>query len=144
MMRYTLKEILYQLRNPVGRYELLLGQFHNLWPLLRWIAAGYRKSILQRTRVIAVVGSLGKSTTMRAITAALGLPVPQVPPGNSWNMLATSLLSIRPGARYGVLEVGVSSPGWMGKYAGMICPDVAVVTSIASEHHSSPGPFIDK
>jgi UDP-N-acetylmuramyl pentapeptide synthase len=81
---------------------------------------------------------------MRAITAALGLPVPQVPPGNSWNMLATSLLSIRPGARYGVLEVGVSSPGWMGKYARMICPDVSVVTSIASEHHSSLGTFIDK
>ena len=138
-MRYSLKEVFAQVTNPVGRRELLVRQGRSLWPLLRRLAEGYRRICLPSTVMVAVVGSLGKSTTMRAVTAALGLPVPNVPPGNSWSMLAFSLLTIRPLARQGVLEAGVSSVGLMEQYGRMIRPDITVVTTIASEHHRSLG-----
>lgn len=138
-MRYTLREIPHLLRNPVGRYELSLGQLHNLWPLLRLTATLYRRGVLRETRFLAVAGSLGKSTTMRAVAAALGLEVPHVPPTNSWSKLALSILSVRRGSPFCVLEVGISRTGDMGEYARMIRPDVSVITSIAGEHHRSLG-----
>ena len=142
-MRYKLREIPHFLRNPVGRYELLLGQRHNLWPLLRIAATLYRRVVLTETRFIAVVGSLGKSTTMRAIAAALGLQVPRIPPTNSWSGLALSIFAVRRGAPYCVLEAGISSRGHMEKYAAMIRPNISVITAIASEHHRSLGTLED-
>jgi UDP-N-acetylmuramyl pentapeptide synthase len=142
-MRYTLKEIPHLLANPAGRHELLVGQRHNLYPVLRMMAAFYRRSFLRRTRFYTVAGSLGKSTTMRSVAAALGQPVPHLPPTNSWSGLALSILSVRPGTPYRVLEAGISSPGHMREYARMIRPDVTVITSIAREHHRSLGTLED-
>ena len=140
-MRYSVKDIRLLLKNPVGRRELLLGQLHNFWPLLKLLATGYRRSLLRKTKVIAVVGSLGKSTTTRAVNASLERPVPLVPPGNAWNSLALALLSTRPTTPHLAVEVGISHPGWMRQYARMVRPDIAIVTSIASEHHTSLGPL---
>jgi UDP-N-acetylmuramyl pentapeptide synthase len=91
------------------------------------------------TRVIAVVGSFGKSTTTRAIAAALGVPEHGWMLSNSWSWIAFALMRIRPGQRHAVIEVGISKPGLMKGYARTVGPDIAVVTSIGSEHHVSLG-----
>jgi UDP-N-acetylmuramyl pentapeptide synthase len=58
---------------------------------------------------------------------------------NSWSWIAFALFRIRPGQRHAVIEVGISKPGLMKGYARTVGPDVAVVTSIGSEHHLSLG-----
>jgi UDP-N-acetylmuramoyl-tripeptide--D-alanyl-D-alanine ligase len=103
------------------------------------IARAYRHTLIRRTRVVAVVGSFGKTTTTRTVCAALDLPN-RFPSGwNSGSFLAAGLLRIHPGARYAALEVGISRKGMMARCARLIGPDIAVVTSIGSEHHQSLG-----
>ncbi len=142
-MRYRLIDIPHLLQNPIGRYELLLGQRHNLWPLLSRLAAVYRTIFLPKSDVVAVVGSLGKSTTMRAVSAALGLRVPGTPPTNSWSGVALSVLATRQNTPHVVLEVGISRKGSMRQHARMIRPTIAIVTSIARDHHRSLGALED-
>ena len=99
----------------------------------------HRQTLTRKTRVIAIVGSLGKSTTSRALTTALGMPLHRLMLFNSWSGLALALLRIRPGQRNAVVEVGIRAPGQMEGYARVVRPTVTVVTSIASEHNRSLG-----
>jgi UDP-N-acetylmuramoyl-tripeptide--D-alanyl-D-alanine ligase len=131
-------EIVRRLGSAPGRKRLLLGALSHTWPIFFPIAHAYRRTMIRRTRIVAVVGSFGKTTTTRAVSAALGLP--RDPKGwNSGAFLAAKLLRIRAGARYGALEVGISRKGTMARYARLLRPDIAVVTSIGSEHHESLG-----
>jgi UDP-N-acetylmuramoyl-tripeptide--D-alanyl-D-alanine ligase len=102
-------------------------------PLARW----YRRRVIRRTRVIAVVGSLGKTTARRMVEAALGGRLPARLPSNFGVRLAAGLLRVRPWHPHAVFEVGIARPGWMGLFADMLAPDVVVVTSIASCHNRS-------
>jgi UDP-N-acetylmuramyl pentapeptide synthase len=99
-------------------------------------AALYRRTFLSRLRIVAVVGSFGKTTTARAVQAALGEAPPR-PGGNSGGWLALALLRLSPRRRHGVIETGINGPGQMARYARTIRPDVAVVTSVGSEHNRS-------
>ena len=51
--------------------------------------------------------------------------------------MSRALLRIRPGQRHAVIEVGIADKGQMRPYARIVRPDVAVVTSVGSEHHRS-------
>ena len=138
-MAAKLVEIVCRLGSALGRKRLLLGAFFHAWPIFFPIAHAYRRTIIRRPRIIAVVGSFGKTTTTRAVSAALGLPRDPYRGWNSGGFLAAGLLRIRPGARHAVLEVGISRKGTMARYARLLRPDIAVVTSIGSEHHESLG-----
>ena len=138
-MRYKLREIPEMLRTPVGRVLLYEGLNYRLWPLTSRLAWLYRSTVVRRTRVIAVVGSFGKSTTLRAVCAAVGVPTDWRRFNNAWSAVARALLEIRPGMRHAVVEVGIAAPGQMEGYARTVRPDVAVVTSIGSEHQRSFG-----
>jgi UDP-N-acetylmuramoyl-tripeptide--D-alanyl-D-alanine ligase len=127
--------------SPVGRARLRAGAWFRLWPLLFPLAALYRRSLVRRTRLIAVVGSLGKTTTTRATAAVLGRPVAEVRGWNAGGFLAGGLLQIRSGDRVALAEVGVKRRGQMHRYARLLKPDVAIVTSIATEHHKTLGPI---
>jgi UDP-N-acetylmuramoyl-tripeptide--D-alanyl-D-alanine ligase len=86
--------------------------------------------------MIAVVGSLGKTTTSVAVGTALGVPVLWRVPNTRFR-LAPTLLRIHPWQRYSVIEVG--NPSRMHRNAQIVRPDVVVVTSIASEHNRGLG-----
>jgi UDP-N-acetylmuramoyl-tripeptide--D-alanyl-D-alanine ligase len=101
------------------------------------IAGAYRRVCLRRTRVIAVVGSFGKSTTTRAVLTALGRPIHPRFHYNCWSALARAVLRIRPRDRHAVLEVGIGAPGQMAVYARHLRPDVTIVLSVGSEHNRS-------
>jgi len=58
---------------------------------------------------------------------------------NCWSYVSAAIFRIHPGDRHAVIEVGISDTGQMEQYAGMIRPDIAVVTSIGSEHNRSLG-----
>jgi UDP-N-acetylmuramyl pentapeptide synthase len=127
------------LRTPLGRREILMRGFSQMWPVLSRLATLYRRTIVRKTKLVAVVGSFGKSTTTNAVATALGrIPHPGSQRSCS-SFLARGLLRTRPSDRHAVLEVGITRPGEMAPYAHMIRPNITVVTSIGSEHNSSLG-----
>lgn len=108
-----------------------------LWPILRPAAWLYRRTVLRRRTLVAVTGSLGKTTTAEAIAAALGVPPPR---GSSFRTgLALGLLKATPRGAPLVFEVAISRPHQMAPYAGLLRPDIAIVTAIADEHRSAFG-----
>lgn len=138
-MRYRLTDIPAMLATPAGRRQVTDGVAYRAWPLMSRLARLYRRTIARRQRVVAVVGSFGKSTTMRAVAAALAAPQPRSMTANAWTSVAMAVLRIRPAQRHAVIEVGIGGRGQMDQYARLLRPDVTVVTSIGSEHHGSLG-----
>lgn len=98
------------------------------------MARYYRRFLLRSTRVFTVVGSLGKSTTHRALQVVLDCPDRKFSYSNYGGSLGANLMRIRPWDKYGVLEVGLSGYGGMQPYAEMITPDLVVLTTIKREH----------
>jgi UDP-N-acetylmuramoyl-tripeptide--D-alanyl-D-alanine ligase len=122
----------------VGCVELWYAGMNKAWPVLSALAQAHRRTLGKRTKLVAVVGSFGKTTTARCIAAALDLPDRQ-PRDNCRSHLAVAAL-LRTGVRtYTVLEVGIDHPGQMADYARVLRPDVTVVTAIGSEHGRSLG-----
>ncbi|MEP6996586.1 MAG: Mur ligase family protein [Betaproteobacteria bacterium] len=138
-MRYRLKDIPAMLGTPAGRRQVADGVAYRLWPAASRLARLYRCTIARRTRVVAVVGSFGKSTTTRAIAAAVAAPEAKSTTANAWTAVAQAVLRIRPSQRHAVIEVGIGGPGQMEPYARLLRPDLTVVTSIGSEHHETLG-----
>jgi UDP-N-acetylmuramyl pentapeptide synthase len=138
-MHIPFRKTLSLFRSRVGYSRIAQGMPFLTWPLLRHVARIYRVTAAGRVRIVAVVGSLGKTTTARAVDAALGLPVRPGTQRNAFSLIAMALLGIRPSDNHAVIEVGIGRKGDMRTYAGTIRPDITVVTSIASEHHRSLG-----
>jgi UDP-N-acetylmuramoyl-tripeptide--D-alanyl-D-alanine ligase len=121
-----------------GGYRLFLPYaFDRAWPLLRALAWTHRRLLVPHVRMVAVVGSVGKTTTKRMVDAALGEGVTRHSVSNYGFGLADNLLRGRPWHRHAVLEVGIAGPGRMASYARMIRPDLVVVTSVKSDHNRS-------
>lgn len=135
-MRYRLRDTPEMLRTPVGRRLIRRGVMYQFWPVAFRLAQLYRATVVRRTRVIAIVGSLGKSTTLRAVSATLGT---EPSTDNAWTAVAGAILRIRRRQTHAAIEVGIAGLGQMRAYARMLRPNVAVVTSVASEHRRSLG-----
>ncbi len=106
-------------------------------PVFRLISASYRRLAIRDTRVVAVVGTFGKTTTSRALCAAIGLEPYDRIEANGRSAVARRIIATKPGASPVVVEVGINGPGQMGPQAWLVKPDVVVVTSIGSEHNRS-------
>src|SRR5690242_15568108 len=138
-LRQCLASLLRVPRSAVERQELRRAIYVGAWPLLAPLASGYRRTLAQRVRVVAVVGSLGKTTTARAVRAALDRPLGQPSRLNAGSGLAEATLRLRPTDRHSVIEAGIDGPGQMTGFARLLQPNLVVVTSIGSEHHRSLG-----
>ena len=134
-MRYRLRDLPAILKNPLGPKVIRRGLETLAWPLLRPAAWLYRRTALRRTRIAAVTGSFGKTTTSRAIAAALGAPT--VTGANHKSGIALRILGTKPSQSHGVVEVGIDGPGQMRGFARMVRPDIAVLCGIGSEHSRS-------
>lgn len=88
--------------------------------------------------VVAISGSNGKTTTRAMIEAVVRTRYDRVlaTRGNFNNHLGVplSLLGGPDAPEAIVLELGMSAPGENGHLAGIVRPDVAVITSVALEH----------
>lgn len=139
MKRYKWLQIPYFIQTKAGRKRLRSSILYRMRTVIIPLAHIYRKTIIRHVKIIAVIGSFGKTTTTRAVAAALG-DSPEKHQGiNNGVHLAAGLLSIPPWARYRVLEVGISKKGQMAVNAKLIRPDIVAVTCIGSEHGSSLG-----
>lgn len=100
------------------------------------LAAAYRKS-LDRTKVIAVCGSNGKTTTTRLIDHILRQHLRGTASQKSFNNavgVPLTILSAKENDQYLVCEVGTNAPGEIAQLAEIVSPDIAVITSIGREH----------
>ncbi len=127
------------LQSPLGRRHLALGAFDAAWPLVYCSARLYRGTLERRKRVIAVTGSFGKTTTTRAVFAALGCRGPEPSQYNMKGALARALVAGGLRDRRVVVEVAAGRAGMMAAHARMLQPRITVVTCIGSEHVHSMG-----
>lgn len=138
-MRYRLRDTMAVLRTPIGRSQVLSGLYHQAWPVLSRAARLYRRTLLARTKVVAVVGTYGKTTTARAVTAALGRSLHPDIELNDRSFIPWSILRTESGAPHAVVEVGIDHAGQMVRFARVVRPAICVVTSVGSEHNRSLG-----
>ncbi len=90
-----------------------------------------------RLQVVAVTGSVGKTTTKEMAAGLLqGLGPVLKTEGNLNNQygLPLTLLRLTPTHRYAVLELGMSAPGELRALSAVARPDVAVITQVAPVH----------
>ena len=108
------------------------------WPLA-WPAAWlWRRTWLRGTRLIAVTGSFGKTSTTAATAAVLGVPF-DPHSRNFGSFLALAVLRHHPRDRPLVLEVGISRRGQMRRYARLLRPDAVLLTAVAEDHSQGLG-----
>lgn len=103
--------------------------------LLR-LAAAYRRT-LEGTRVIAVTGSNGKTTTTRLCEQVLSRSLRGTASPKSFNNrvgVPLTILSAKRGDQFLICEVGTNAPGEIAELAGVVQPDIVVITSIGREH----------
>lgn len=98
------------------------------------LASWYRLSL--KTKVIAVSGSVGKTSTRDMIFAALSSEKTAKTEANLNNEIgvAQTLFATDEDREYLVLELGIGAPGEMAVLTNMAKPDIAVITMIGHSH----------
>lgn len=87
--------------------------------------------------VVAISGSVGKSSTKELITGILSKMAPVVSSPESYNNLIglpLTILNAQTPARFAVLELGINREGEMDKLVAIASPEIAVLTSISAVH----------
>ncbi|HMO08694.1 MAG TPA: UDP-N-acetylmuramoyl-tripeptide--D-alanyl-D-alanine ligase [Paracoccaceae bacterium] len=88
-------------------------------------------------RVVAVTGSVGKTSTKEMLRAVLGgqgaTHAAEASFNNHWGVPLT-LARMPPDARFAVIEIGMSNPGEIAPLSRMARPHVAIVTTVAPAH----------
>ncbi len=87
--------------------------------------------------LVAITGSMGKTTTKHMMTELLGTRFRVVQSEGNWNNqygLPLSLLQLQPETEIGVFELGMSAAGEIRHLAGIAKPDVGVVTNVGPAH----------
>lgn len=123
------------------------------YPHIRFYRVGDTRRALQEIglferrsfpgRVVAVTGSVGKTTTRSMIACALspGLSVFQTE-GNQNSQVGVPITLFnmkRSNAEIGVIELGMSEPGEMSRIARIAAADIAVITNIGTAHIENLG-----
>jgi len=116
---------------------LALLQVQDTLTALHKLATNYRRLMPPTTRLVAVTGSSGKTTTKELIAAVLGERFNVVESsGNNNNHIGVplNLLRLDRAHDYGVFELGTNHPGEIAVLADMVRPDVGVITNIGLGH----------
>ncbi len=105
---------------------------------LRALASSWRSRMT--ATIAAVAGSNGKTTTKEMIAGIFrqhaGDAAVLSTAGNQNNEIGVplTLLNLRPGHRYAVVELGMNHGGEVARLAEVIRPEIAVVTNAQREH----------
>ncbi|MGV6874432.1 UDP-N-acetylmuramoylalanyl-D-glutamyl-2,6-diaminopimelate--D-alanyl-D-alanine ligase [Pseudochelatococcus sp. B33] len=90
-----------------------------------------------RARVIAVTGSVGKTSTKEALRLALGRQgrthASVASYNNHWGV-PLSLARMPRGTRFGIFEIGMNAPGEVAPLSHLVRPQVAIVTTVGQVH----------
>lgn len=116
--------------------EFPVIRVHDAREALTRLASAHR-GLLRNTRVIAVTGSNGKTTTVRFIDAALRVALDGSASAKSFNNdvgVPLTILRAKPTDEYLVCEVGMNAPGELAPLARLVEPDIAVITGVGRAH----------
>lgn len=116
--------------------EILVVHVPNTLVAFRKIAAAWRGNF--SIPVIAVAGSVGKTTTKELIASLLLGKFKNVlktfASQNGFLGIPMTLLSLNPDHQVAVIEIGIDEKGAMSEHLQLVQPTHALVTSIAPEH----------
>ena len=128
-------------------YDWLMRPINGRPPFRYWPLFGFNlvliglaffwRRLLFRTNFIAVVGSVGKTTTKEALGAILSASLPGVQSRGNLGAryeLPRTILRARPWHRYAVAEVGVVYPGAMWRSAWLLKPDMVLFLGVKRNH----------
>ena len=116
---------------------LALLQVQDTLTTLHKLATNYRRLMPPTTRVIAITGSSGKTTTKELIASILAERFSIVETTANHNNhigVPLNLLRLEATHDFGVFELGTSRPGEIAVLAGMAKPDIGVITNIGLGH----------
>lgn len=102
---------------------------------LQQLSYAYRNSL--DVKVVAVTGSVGKTTTKECISTVLSQKYKTHKTEgnkNSETGLPLTLLAIKPDDEVAVTEMGMCARGEISVLTNIACPDVAVITNIGFSH----------
>ncbi|WP_291298250.1 UDP-N-acetylmuramoylalanyl-D-glutamyl-2,6-diaminopimelate--D-alanyl-D-alanine ligase [Elioraea sp.] len=87
--------------------------------------------------VVAVTGSVGKTSTKEALAAVLGAQGPTHAAAASFNNhlgVPLTLARLPQGALFAVVEIGMNHPGEIAPLARLAAPHVALITTVEAVH----------
>ncbi len=105
------------------------------WLAIALLAGSVRAQLAPR--VIALTGSVGKTTTKDLVRAACSATFRTVAAQGSFNNelgVPLTLLSIAPDTEVAVVEIGARGVGHIASLMPAVRPDVAIVTMVAGAH----------
>ena len=117
---------------PDGCWTLIV---HDTLDALHAWAAWHRERFTGT--VIAVTGSVGKTTTRQMIHTVLGSKLRGTCSPRNYNNhvgLPLSMLQMEPDHDFAVLELGASGPGEIAKLAALCRPTIGVITHVGDSH----------
>lgn len=112
----------------------------NTYIALKSMASAARKKIAPT--VIAITGSVGKTTTKNMMAAVLGTHFRvHKTPGNFNNLLGVclTLLSMPQDTEVLVCELGMNHAREIGELSRLVLPDIAVITNVGTAHIGNLG-----
>jgi UDP-N-acetylmuramoyl-tripeptide--D-alanyl-D-alanine ligase len=95
-----------------------------------------------KTRVAAITGSGGKTTTKEMTSAILSLDGATLKNEGNFNNLIglpLSLFLLEKSHRYAVLEMGMNRPGEIGRLTEIADPDLGLITNVGQAHLEGVG-----
>ncbi|PSR19491.1 UDP-N-acetylmuramoyl-tripeptide--D-alanyl-D-alanine ligase [filamentous cyanobacterium CCP3] len=105
--------------------------------LTAYQALGHWWRTQQPAKIVAITGSVGKTTTKELIAAALATQGRVHKTQANYNNdigVPKTLLQVQPDHNFAVVEMGMRGPGEIARLARTAVPDVAVITNVGTAH----------
>lgn len=102
---------------------------------LQAMGAYWRKKL--KTRIVAVAGSNGKTSTKNFTAQLLKAKYDVFSTPGNWNNhigVPLSLLSLRANHQVAVIEIGMNHPGEVARLTQLVQPNAGLITNIGREH----------
>jgi UDP-N-acetylmuramoyl-tripeptide--D-alanyl-D-alanine ligase len=102
----------------------------------------YRSKISKEMEIIAVTGSIGKTTLKDFLCTILSNVGPCIASPKNYNNhigVPVSLSGIKEDSKFGIFEIGMNNPGEIAPLAEIVAPHMAIITYIGDSHVGNMG-----
>lgn len=132
--------------NQISPYKTKIPSYKKPFHLLRFKLARQYAKILPRKMFIGITGSVGKTSTAKAVALVLAKKYQVLTTKPNLDPILNipeTILRIKPKIKKIILEFGVEYLGEMDFYLSLVKPETAIVTSITYQHAENLGDLND-